>query len=767
LRDLARAERVFQLAAPGLVDDFPPPRSVDAYPGNLPVQLSSFVGRDQDVVSVTNALRDARLVTLTGVGGVGKTRLAIQVAAELLPHFRDGAWLCELASATDSDALEQVVVAALGITPRAGTTLRGSIVEYLAAKQLLIVLDNCEHLLDGAGILAEALLRDCPGVTILATSREGLGVEGEHLRVVRSLRLPDATDATDLASTDAVRLFLERAQAAHGEAPIEDEAMLAVADICRRLDGIPLAIELAAARVAAMAPGEIAQRLDERFRLLTGGRRTAVERHHTLRATVDWSYSLLTDRARTVFDRLGAFSGSFDSAAAEAVASGDDLESWDVVDAISDLVAKSMVLREPGSTRTRYAMLETLRQYARERLDERDEADTVRRRHAQHYVTVAQQLEVGLHSPEEIAFRERFGDDLDNLRAAVAWGLDREDAADRDLALLVITHLGLEASLDRTRGVGTWALRAIGGVDDAEPWIRSAVLGAAAEDLRSRNEFDEAIRLADAGLRDGVRLAGPGPALALMVRGLTRLMKGEGEAGLDEMLTNMAIMRDEGTTYELGSVATVASSIAGFAGRMDDAEAVADEAFAIAEAMGSPTILTGALYARANAIDTQQPDEALRCYEECIAICRDGASKAAFGPALGVVAFLWHQRGDDVTALDRAIESVEHTWSTGDLATVGTGLGAGAVIAADLGEYPAAVALLAGAQFTGPRYNAVAEHDPRWQAVVLRQRLRDELGDAEYERQWNRVASMSKEQIVEQTVTEMRRIRASLALSAT
>jgi hypothetical protein len=244
-------------------------------------------------------------------------------------------------------------------------------------------------------------------------------------------------------------------------------------------------------------------------------------------------------------------------------------------------------------------------------------------------------------------------------------------------------------------------------------------------------------------------------------------MEGEGEAGLDEMLESMAMMRDEGMTYELGSAATVVSSIAGFAGRMDDAEAVANEAFAIAEAMGSPTILTGAPFAHGNAIDARQPEEALRSYEECISICRDGASKAAFGPALGVVAFLWHRRGDDVTALDRAIESVEHTWSTGDLATVGTGLGAGAVIASDLEEYPAVVSLLAGAQLAGPRYNAVAEHDPRWRAVVLRQRLRDELGDSEFERLWNHAASRSTEQIVEQGLTELRRVRASLARSAT
>ncbi|HXY94961.1 MAG TPA: adenylate/guanylate cyclase domain-containing protein, partial [Acidimicrobiia bacterium] len=307
LRDLGRRERVFQLDHPDLTRDFPRLRSLDAFRTNLPLQTTSFVGREAELAELADALRSARLVTVTGVGGVGKTRVAIQAAAELLPAFPDGAWLCELAAASETDAMYQVVAATLGVQPRAGATLLSAVLDYLRAKELLLVLDNCEHLLDAAAALAEGLLRECPSVRVLATSREGLAVAGEQVWPLRSLAVDQAAE-----------LFGERAQSVAPGTAV-DARDVAVTEICKRLDCIPLAIELAAARVVALGPVDIAARLDERFRLLTGGRRTAVERHQTLRATVDWSFSMLEVREQTVFTRLGVFSGSFDVAAAEAV----------------------------------------------------------------------------------------------------------------------------------------------------------------------------------------------------------------------------------------------------------------------------------------------------------------------------------------------------------------------------------------------------------------------------------------------------------------
>ncbi|MCJ7437947.1 MAG: adenylate/guanylate cyclase domain-containing protein, partial [Acidimicrobiia bacterium] len=363
LRDLARPEHVFQINTPGLRIDFPPLRSLDAFPGNLPSRPTSFVGRDGDLRKVAEALERAPVVTVTGVGGVGKTRLALQVAAEVVPHYPDGAWLCELATADGPAALMQVIAASLGVPLRSGMDPADSVLEFLKAKQLLVVLDNCEHLIDSAGAFAERVVQTCPDVRMLATSREGLAIEGELVVPLRSLALPDEdADPDGVTSSAAVRLFVERAGAAQSGFELRSVDLSAVAEVCRRLDGIPLAIELAAARVVAMTPTEIAGLLDERFRLLTGGRRTAVERHQTLRATVDWSYSLLDATEQAVFDRLGVFSGDFDSAAAQTVVTGSGIETWGVLDALGSLVAKSMItIDDSAEGVARYSMLETLR----------------------------------------------------------------------------------------------------------------------------------------------------------------------------------------------------------------------------------------------------------------------------------------------------------------------------------------------------------------------------------------------------------------------
>jgi predicted ATPase/class 3 adenylate cyclase len=437
LRDLSRAERVFQVTASGLQDRFGPLLSVDAFPGNLPVQVSSFIGREREIERIVEALRDARVVTLTGVGGVGKTRLAFQVAAEMLPRFREGAWLVDLALVRDPDGVVEAVAGVFGVTARGGQGLEDSLVEFLRNKQLLLLIDNCEHLLGSVAELVEVLERSCAGLVMLATSREGLGVDGERIFVVPSLGAPArGADLDVIAAADSVRLFVDRAMAAKADFSLTDQNAESVLQVCRRLDGVPLAIELAAARVPAMSPSVLADRLDQRFRVLTGGRRGAVERHQTLRAAIDWSYELCAEPEQRLLARLTVFSGGCTLDAVEAVCTGDGIEIDEALELLANLIARSLVVADDTETGDlRYRLLETIRQYGEERLAERAEADVVQRRHAEYFCEYAGVVSDAYFGPDQIDAGRRFEAEHDNIRAALHHAIDSDDA---DLALRLV-----------------------------------------------------------------------------------------------------------------------------------------------------------------------------------------------------------------------------------------------------------------------------------------------------------------------------------------
>jgi predicted ATPase/class 3 adenylate cyclase len=436
LRDLAQPMRVFQATHPRLAERFPTLSSLDAFPGNLPLQVSSFIGRDQEIVRTIDALDRARVVTLTGVGGVGKTRLAYQVAAEVLPRFRDGAWLVELAPVRDPDDVVETFAALFGVTPHAGETLEQALIEFLRAKQLLLVVDNCEHLLEAVADLIDVIERSCPRVVVLATSREGLALEGEQMLAVPSLRPPgDAADPEAIARSDAVQLFVERAQAADADFRLDNGNVAAVAQVCRRLDGVPLAIELAAARIITMSPSELAAALDRRFEVLAGGRRRAVKRHQTLRATIDWSYDLLDESHRRLLARLAVFAGGCARDAAQAVCAGDPVEPAAVFELLADLVARSLVVVDRGGPDTRYRLLETIREYAEERLAEHDETMALRDQHARYFADRSRIMSEGLIGPDQVLWGQRFRAEEENLLAAMAHALDAHDV---DLAMRLV-----------------------------------------------------------------------------------------------------------------------------------------------------------------------------------------------------------------------------------------------------------------------------------------------------------------------------------------
>ena len=369
LRDLGRPIRVFQLSNEDAREEFPPLRTLDSFPGNLPAQVSSFVGRQAEVARVASALAESRVVTITGVGGVGKTRLAIQVAADLLPRYREGAWLVELAPVRDPDGVVQATAAAFHLTNRGSPSLEDSLIDMLAHKQLLLVMDNCEHLLGPVAELVTRIERACPEVAVLATSREGIAIEGEQLIALPPLQAgKSGEDIERLVQTDAVSLFVERARQVKADFALTQGNARAVVEICQRLDGVPLAIELAAARVIALNPAELLRRLDRRFQVLAGGRRGAVARHATLRAAIDWSYELLSVAEQQLLARMAVFTGGCTLEAIEEVCTGDPVEREEVVDLVTALVARSLVIAEDTRLGTRYRLLETIRQYGEERL---------------------------------------------------------------------------------------------------------------------------------------------------------------------------------------------------------------------------------------------------------------------------------------------------------------------------------------------------------------------------------------------------------------
>lgn len=425
LKDLTRIENVFQLNHPALPAEFPPLRSLDALPNNLPLQLTSFVGRDDEVATVLDLLRGARLVTLNGAGGCGKTRLALHAAAEVMDDYPDGVWVVDLAPLTDPDKVMPVLASAIGVREERGRPLLEVCAGAISDRRVLIVLDNCEHLLEVAAGVASDLLLRCPELRILATAREPLGIAGETTWRVPSLSLPDASAPLTLdalADSEAARLFLYRARAVAPDLRIEDRDAAAIAQICRRLDGIALALELAAARADVLSPEQIASRLDDRFRLLTGGSRTALERQQTLRAALDWSYGLLAEPARALFARLSVFSGGFTLEAAEDVCGFGAVPAADVLDLVSDLVRKSLVvLDRPAGRAARYRLLETMRQYARERLLASDEGPQVRERHAAWCVALAEAAEPDLYNSHQIERLRMLDEELENIRGALDW----------------------------------------------------------------------------------------------------------------------------------------------------------------------------------------------------------------------------------------------------------------------------------------------------------------------------------------------------------
>jgi predicted ATPase/class 3 adenylate cyclase len=686
LRDLAEPVRLFQMAHPLLRTDFPPPRSLTTTPGNLPVQVTSFLGREADSARVAAVMDQVRVVTLTGVGGVGKTRLALHVAEEASASLRypDGCWLCELAPVRDPELVPDAVIGALGGQARPGVPVSNSLVEFLQAKELLLVLDNCEHLLQAVVRLVSRVERACPGVQILATSREGLNVEGEWILAVSSLPIAEpGANVEEVVSSPAVCLFVERARAARQDFGLDLTNADAIAQICRRLDGIPLAIELAAARVAAMSPSELAERLDDRFRVLGGGRRGAVERHQTLRAAVDWSYNLLDETEQRFLDRLSVFAGGFTLRAAEVVASDDELEAYAVLDVLAALVAQSLVVADSHRSETRYRLYETVRQYADEQLEKRDEANRVRDAHAHYFMQYMEDIAVARRADHDF---HRWDDDLDrevdNLHTAFTWAIDTQDA-DTALRMLAATRMpAISASDAAFRTVADLAVTLPAATSPKLP----AALAAAAGYASARGDQDLAVRYCDEALDAEQRLGAQSDWRIWSVRAFVATAQGDVNGHIECCERVVAMRRAEGDEAGLATALTALAWARTFAGEPASAVVPAEEALALARRARRPAVLELVLMLTAHTFADTEPERALALLNEAIELHAPRGRADLFWSAGvgGIAGHLASRLGDRPAALRYYAQAIRGFHEVGHLPTLGPLLrGAGDLLVPD------------------------------------------------------------------------------------
>ena len=472
LKDLAEPERVWQALAPGLLDKFPPLRSLDSLPNNLPRQVTALIGRDEVVAEIEALAESEPLVTLLGPGGIGKTRVALQVGANLLERYGDGVWFVDLAPVAEDAMVPSYAAQVFQLLESPNRSPADALLAYLKNKSLLIIFDNCEQVIAGSADIVASILQDCPGVKILATTREALGVDGESIYRMPSLAIPTpesvlGLDAAKAQEYGALALFVDRARGADRSFALTDGDVPIVVDICRRLDGIALAIELAAARTKTLSVRDLSQRLDERFQLLTGGRRTAVSRQQTLGALIDWSYNLLSETERTVFRRLGIFSGDFSLEEATSICTISEVSRAAIFDLLSSLADKSLLQVEKNETQTRFRLLESIRAYAREKLLEFEEFEAVARAHAVAYLDVAERLASAWETTPDDQWRSLAEPELDHWRAALRWAFEAN--GDRSIGQRLVAALhSVWSTMAPSEGL-EWSRTALASCDNGTP----------------------------------------------------------------------------------------------------------------------------------------------------------------------------------------------------------------------------------------------------------------------------------------------------------
>jgi predicted ATPase len=711
LRDLPTPVQVFQVHAEGLPEDFPPLRTLDPSPGNLRPATTSFIGRESEVAELHAAVKAHRLVTLTGVGGVGKTRLALEVAGRLVDEFPDGVWFFDLAAVADPAAVADAVAAVLGIVQQAGKSVSESVASALEGRSRLLVFDNCEHVVDCVADLVEAILAASATVKVLATSREGLGVADEQLWPVPSLGVGAGIDSA------AVSLFVDRARSVSPRFTVGDDGeAAAVVEICRRLDGIPLAIELAASRMASMTAGEVRDRLDQRFRLLVSSRR-GVPRHQTLRHAVQWSYDHLADAEKAVLERCSVFSGGFDLESACAVAGFDDRDDIAVLDLLDALVRKSLLVVDRSSGRTRFSLLETIRQFAEEQLIARGAATEVRATHTRHFAGREADILALWDSPRQREAYTWFTAEFANLRTAFRWAADQRDL---DVAAAIATYAGLLGFCVESYEPMAWAEELIEPAR-AVDHPRLAFLYVIASLCCLAGRVEAALRYSEAG--QAVITAG-GHEVPFGAEGLlggTYMLDGQPERWAE--LCNALLQRRCAAPVNIRACLVFALA---FAGSGEEAIVAADGLIEAAEATENPFLLSFALNAYGSAFRETDPIRARDALRRGLVIAQDCGNRFTESSLANTLSRIEAVHGNAASAFDHLTLAIRNYHDSGNPSTMRSSLAVLTALFDRLGRYEPAATIAGFA--VGPMTERAF---PEITAAIAH--LREVLGDQTYE----------------------------------
>ena len=660
LKDWNRPEQIFQLVVEGLPSEFPPLRTLDASRHNLPAPTTSFIGREKEKVEIKQAIGAHRLVTLTGSGGTGKTRLSLQVAADLLDQFADGIWFVELAPLTDSSLIPQTILTAMEASEQQDKTPAQALIERVRGKKLLLILDNCEHLIEAVAKLVETLLSNAPELKVMASSREALGVKGEMAWHVPSMSVPDAKSSTSLdefSRLESVRLFIERAILAKPHFQLTKDNASSVAQICSRLDGIPLAIELAAARVRALSVEQIAARLDDRFHLLTGGSRTALPRQQTLREMIDWSFNLLSEQEKHLLRRLAVFIGGWTLEAAEQVCV-EERGGLDILDLLTHLVDKSLVNMEESAEDVRYRMLETTRQYAREMLMMSEETRIYRDQHLEYFLKYAETAQLELRGRKQAEWMSLLETEHDNLRAALEWSQGTRPELGLRIAAALIDFWDTHGHLTEARRWLETMLQKTAHLDPSPARV-DALLGAMAFAIRQTD-----LEISRKLLEDGLALAraidyNAGIARGLMARGVVaEYFEGDFEKAEEYYNAGLDIYRRTGDKLAIGQALGPLASCALKGYEFSHAEKLYRESLSLFREIENEREIAGALENLAEvALERRNYTDAHSFAEESLSLYRKLEDKHGIATALRALGVAAHNQEN----LDLARSSCEQS----------------------------------------------------------------------------------------------------------